>query len=414
MPVFRGWTIVAGAFAVMFVAYGQQYSFGVFFAAMLGEFGWSRGSLAGAFSLYTFMYCTLGFVAGRVTDRWGPRVVIATGGVFLGTALAAMSLTSALWQPYVVYGFVASAGMATAFVPCNSTIVRWFVRRRGLAVGLATSGQSAGMLVAAPLAQVLVTTAGWRVAYAVFGVVAFVALNVVAPLMRRDPESVGLTPDGDPRPLATTAAAGGGGMTVAQAARTSAFWALMATFTATWIPVFVAIVHSVPLARDLGHSPLVAASLLSALGAGAIPGRILMGAASDRVGRRSAMAVMLLVQSVAFVGYVMAGSLLALYAASLTFGFSYGAITALFPAIVGDYFGRERAGSLVGIFFAVAGSAGALGPVGAGLIYDATGGYALAFALSAALNLVALMTLTLARPPARRVASQPPSMSPSH
>lgn len=398
---YHGWTIVGGAFAVMFVAYGQQYSFGVFFAAMLAEFGWSRGSLAGAFSLYTVMYCTLGFVAGRLTDRWGPRVVIAAGGVFLGTALTAMSVTSSLWQPYVFYGFIASAGMATAFVPCNATIVRWFVRRRGLAVGLATSGQSAGMLVAAPLAQVLVTAAGWRVAYAVFGIVAFVALNAVAPLMRRDPESAGLSPDGDPRPLAP-AASPGGGMTVAQAARTSAFWALMATFTATWIPVFVAIVHSVPLARDLGHSPLVAASLLSALGAGAIPGRILMGAASDRVGRKSAMAVMLVIQSVAFVGYIMAGSLLALYAASVTFGFSYGAITALFPAIVGDYFGRERAGSLVGVFFAVAGSAGAVGPVGAGLIHDATGGYALAFALAAALNLVALMTLALARAPVRR------------
>jgi MFS family permease len=383
---------------VLFVAYGAQYSFGVFFTAMLAEFGWSRGALSGAFSFYALTYCVLGFFAGRLTDRWGPRVVIATGGVFLGIAYTGMALVTELWQPYVLYGCVASIGMATAFVPTNSTVVRWFVRRRGLAVGLATSGQSAGMLVVAPLAQMLVSTAGWRVTYAVFGITAFVALITVAPLMRRDPESLGLTPDGDPRPP-LAAAEPPRGMTVADAARTGAFWALMATFTATWIPVFVAIVHSVPLARDLGAPPLVAASLLTALGSGAVPGRILMGAASDRIGRKTALAVMLVLQTVGFGAYAVASRLTALFAASLLFGFSYGAITALFPSIVGDYFGRERAGALVGIFFAVAGSSGAIGPVAAGAIYDATGSYTLAFLLSAALNLVALLALAVARAP---------------
>lgn len=383
---------------MLFVAYGAQYSFGVFFSAMLAEFGWSRGALSGAFSLYALAYCVLGFVAGRLTDRWGPRVVIAIGGVFLGIAYVAMAFVTELWQPYALYAGVASIGMATAFVPTNSTVVRWFVRRRGLAVGIATSGQSAGMLVVAPLAQVLVSAVGWRITYAVFGITAFVALNAVAPLMRRDPESVGLTPDGDPRPPLTISGQPGG-MTVAEAAGTGAFWALMATFTATWIPVFVAIVHSVPLARDLGASPLVAASLLTALGGGAVPGRILMGAASDRIGRKTALAVMLVLQAIGFVGYAVAGSLTAVFAASLLFGFSYGAITALFPSIVGDYFGRERAGALVGVFFAVAGSAGAIGPVAAGAIYDATGSYTLAFLLSAALNLVALVALRLARAP---------------
>lgn len=398
MRVFPGWLVVGAAFAVLFVAYGAQYSFGVFFSAMLAEFGWSRGSLGGAFSLYTFAYCVLGFFAGRLTDRFGPRAVIAAGGVFLGTALAGMSLVTALWQPYVLYGLVASLGMATAFVPCNSTVVRWFVRRRGLAVGLATSGQSAGMLVGAPLAQALVTTAGWRMTYAIFGVVALVGLNAVAPLMRRDPESVGLTPDGDPRSRTTLVEPSAG---VADAMRTGAFWALMAVFTATWIPVFVPIIHTVPLARDLGYSPLVAASLLSALGAGAVPGRILIGAASDHIGRKRALALMLLFQAIAFVAFIGAGSLAALYTVVAMFGFSYGAVTALFPAMISDFFGRDRAGSLVGIYFAVAGAATALGPVGAGAIHDATGSYTLAFVLSAGFNLVALGALAAARPPPR-------------
>ena len=117
MKVFYGWIVVAGAFLVLFVAYGAQYSFGVFFSAFLQEFGWSRASLSGAFSVYAFAYCVFGFPAGRLTDLWGPRVVIAAGGIFLGAALTGMSLVTQLWQPYLLYGLVAALGMSTAYVP---------------------------------------------------------------------------------------------------------------------------------------------------------------------------------------------------------------------------------------------------------------------------------------------------------
>jgi OFA family oxalate/formate antiporter-like MFS transporter len=156
--LFYGWVVAGGAFVVLFFAYGSQYAFGVFFAALLDEFGWSRASLAGAFSLYAFAYCLVGFPAGRLTDAWGPRRVIAVGGLRLGAALAGMALVPHLWQPYVLYGLVTALGMGTAYVPCNATVVKWFVRRRGLA----SSGASAGTLVLPPLAQVLVDAVAGR------------------------------------------------------------------------------------------------------------------------------------------------------------------------------------------------------------------------------------------------------------
>jgi MFS family permease len=113
------------------MAYGTQYSFGVFFAALVEEFGWSRASLSGAFSVYAFVYCAFGLAAGRLTDRWGPRAVIAVGGAFLGIGLVGMSRAHEIWHPYVLYGCVAALGMSTAFVPCSATVARWFVRRRG-------------------------------------------------------------------------------------------------------------------------------------------------------------------------------------------------------------------------------------------------------------------------------------------
>jgi len=136
--IFYGWVIVGGAFLVLFTAYGSQYAFGVFFRALLEEFGWGRARLSGVFSLYAFLYGALGVAAGRLTDWWGPRAVIAFGGLFLGAGLAGMSQVSALWQPYLLYGVVAAIGMSTAYVPCSATVVKWFVERRGLALGVAS------------------------------------------------------------------------------------------------------------------------------------------------------------------------------------------------------------------------------------------------------------------------------------
>ena len=400
--LFYGWVVVGGAFVVLFMAYGTQYAFGVFFAALLDEFGWSRASLSGIFSLYAFLYCVLGLLAGRLTDLWGPRVVIAMGGVFLGVGLAGMSRVSQLWHPYLLYGIVAALGMSTAYVPCNATVVKWFVRQRGLALGVATSGGSLGTFALPPVAAVLVGALGWRWAYVLFGAGIFLTLNLVATVMRRDPEVLGLSPDGAAWSAATAAPATPEiQWPLRLAIRTGAFWLIFGVFTATWIPVFIPLVHIVPFARDFGMSSLVASTVLSALGIAAVVGRLAMGAVSDTIGRRPALALVIALQTAAFLGFALVHGLPSLYLVALGFGFSYGAVSTLFPAIVGDFFGRKQAGSLVGFLFALAGSMAAWGPLVAGAIYDATGAYTRAFLLSAASNGVALVLLAFARPPRR-------------
>ena len=401
--VFYGWTVVTAAGLILFMAYGTQYAFGVFFAALVEEFGWSRASLSGVFSLYAAVYSGFALVAGRLTDRWGPRTVIAIGGALLGAGLVAMSRVGALWQPYLLYGTIAALGMSTAYVPCNATVARWFTRRRGLAVGLASAGGSLGTLTLPPVAHFLVSRLGWRWSYVVFGLAIFLTLNALAVMMRRDPETVGLAPDGDGpargpvRPGPPT-----DDWTISRALRSRQFWILYGVFTATWTPVFIPLVHLVPMARGLGVPPLLAATLVSAIGGAALIGRLVMGGASDRIGRRGALAIALALQAGAFVGFAQSHTLPALYASSLVFGFSYGAASTLFPATVADAFGREQAGTLAGLLFALAGSMGALGPVVAGFIYDRAGDYQLAWWLSAGCNGLALLLLASFRVPVAR------------
>ena len=251
-------------------------------------------------------------------------------------------------------------------------------------------------------------------AYVVFGTGVLVILNLAALVMKRDPELLGLTPEGE-RGNPSTGADPGQEIQwpFRRAVRTLGFWMLFGIYTATWIPVFVPFVHAVPLARDLGISPLLASTVVSVLGIAAFFGRVIMGAASDRIGRRAALAISLTLQALAFLGFAMVEGLLSLYLAGVAFGFSYGAISTLFPAMVSDFFGRTEAGSLVGFLFAMAGSTGAVGPVGAGWIYDTTGSYTWAFVLSALTNVVGLVLLSAARPPGNRRAPRPGGVPPS-
>jgi len=351
------------------------------------------------FSLYAGTYSFLGMVSGRLTDRWGPRRVVALGGLLLGTGLALSGAVGSLAPLYATY-FVAAAGMSTAYVPCTSTVVRWFTARRGLAVGLAMSGAGLGIFACPPLVALLLARVGWRAAYVVLGAGLGLALGALALLFVRDPAARGLEPYGGVPPEGRAGEPAAAAWPVRRVLRHPSFAALAGVYLTTWIPVFMPLVHLVPLARDLGLAPVVGATALSALGMGSLAGRFGMGVVSDLIGRRAAIGVALALQAGAFAGLALVRGAPGLLAAAAVWGFGYGAVTALMPAVVSDFFGPVHAGTLVGVIFGIAGPTSAVGPVLGGWVFDATGSYAWAFGAAAVLNLVALALLSLARPPA--------------
>ena len=395
-----GWIVVGAAFTVLFLAYGVQYAFGLFFTALTEEFGWSRASLSGVFSLYATTYSFLGLFAGRLTDRWGPRVVVALGGSLLGLGIALSGTVRALAPLYATY-LLAAIGMSSAYVPCSATVARWFAARRGLAVGVAMSGASVGTFAGPPLVALLLAEVGWRRAYALLGAGLALSLGLLAGLFVRDPGDRGITPYGAVPSTASIPPAADG-WPLQRIVRHRSFVLLVAVYMTTWAPVFMPPVHLVPLARDLGLAPVVGATALSALGAGSLVGRLGMGAISDAIGRRPALVISLGLQTLSFAGLAGASGIVTLFAAAAAFGFAYGAVSSLMPAVVTDFYGPAHAGSLVGLIFGLAGPAGGLGPVLAGWLFDTTGSYVAAFALGAGLNLSALILAVVARPPGPR------------
>jgi MFS family permease len=402
--IFYGWIVVVATFTVLLIAYGIQFSFGVFMHYISADVGWDRGSLSLPYSLYVFIYSALGFASGRLTDRYGPRRVISIGGCLLGVGVMLIGKAHALWQLYIALGFIAACGMSAAYVPCNATVVRWFTIRRGLALSITSSGASFGMFVFPPIATALIVALGWRYAYAVLGLIGFIAIILCAQFIVRDPEQMGLSPDGhqpDPAPAFDGFACQmpNADWTLASARHTTAFWLLTAIFTLTWLVVFMPMVHIVPFALDLGIPQFRAAMTISVIGLAGFVGRLVIGPISDRVGRLGSLGVSLLLQVLAFLGFAFSQQLFPLYTSAALFGLSYGGVSALFPALVGDFFGRLAVGAIVGFIFAVAGAPSALGPLIGGYLFDFTGSYRFAFEISAALNLLALSLIIFLRKP---------------
>ncbi len=295
---FYGWRVVAAAFTVLFVAYGIQFSFGVFVKQITDDMGWSRAQVVLPYAVYVVVYSGLSSVSGWATDRYGPARVVAVGGVLLALGWGGLGLSHSLWQVYLSLGVVAAIGMSAAWVPCNATVVRWFVRRRGLAVGICSSGGSVGNLVVPPIATAVVGLVGWRSTLPLMAVVGAVLMVGCSRFMIRDPEKIGLHPDGDAQaPVATaTSLSDADSFTAAEARRTATFWCLFGIFALTWVAVFVPFAHVVAFAKDLDIGALAASTVLSAIGLGGLFGRLSAGPLSDRIGRRATLAVLLSLQ----------------------------------------------------------------------------------------------------------------------
>jgi MFS family permease len=407
--IFYGWIITGVVFLNLAMSYGAQYSFGVFFPSLIEEFHWDRQSLAGAFSLYTFMYSILGFFLGRLTDRFGPRIILIGGSICLGLGIALISQVSAPWHLYVIYGLLASWGMSAAYVTANPIIVKWFIMRRGLAVGLAQSGLGIGIIFIPPLVGAMIPHFGWRFACISLGAAVFLVLFTMSFFLIGHPEVIGQLPDGRKKSVSSDSQDPSWESllreetwTVEEAIRTKSFWILTAAFFCTWLFVFLPLVHLVIFALDIGLSRESALLAMSFFGAGSALGRLGMGAVSDWIGRKAALGFNVGLQAFSWLWILGTNSSWMLILFASAFGMSYGGVSAIFPSIVGDYFGRLKAASVIGAIFTLSGAAAACGPVLGGYIYDLTHSYRLAFILGAFTNLLALGLVLISKPPVRK------------
>ncbi len=408
--LFYGWVVVGATFAVLFISFGAAYTFGSFFSSLRDQFGATREEVALVFSLTGFIYFGLGAISGRLADRFGPRRLIAAGGLLLGTGLLLAAVTRSLWQVYLTYSLGVGLGIGLAYVPAVGAVQRWFIRRRGMASGLAVTGIGLGNLALPPAAAVLIAAVGWRWTYALIGIAGLVIVVGAALLVERSPETRGLRPDGDPQPTSSVAPAAG--MSPSEALRSSRFWLLYTACAATSLGLFVPFVHLVPYATDHGISNVAASVILGGIGAGSAAGRLAVGGSADRLGRRQALAASFALMALTQIWWLFAVQVWSLLLFAFLFGAGYGGFVALIPALAADYFGVRQAGAIIGLLYTSASIGSLVGPTLAGVAFDVRHAYTLPILISALANVVAVgCMLVLGRIATRGQSGSPASAS---
>jgi MFS family permease len=196
LPFFYGWLLVGVSFVTMAIGVNARTAYSLLFPQILDEFGWDRGVTAGAFSFGFLVSAVVTPCVGWLTDRRGPRLVIETGVVLMGTGLLLATLIREPWQLYLTLGALVGGVNLLAYTGQSLYLTNWFVRRRGLALSIAFSGVGVGSVTILPWLQILIANSGWRTACWSFGVLLVVILAPLNLLLRRSPANLGLEPDG--------------------------------------------------------------------------------------------------------------------------------------------------------------------------------------------------------------------------
>jgi MFS family permease len=403
--IFHGWFVVAAAFAVTFVGFGCIYSFSAFIESLQRDFGALRGSVSLVFSLAGFLYFGFGVVSGPLADRCGSRPMAVIGMILIGIGLTAASVARSLTEVYLAYGLGVGLGVGCSYVPAMGAVQRWFVRRRGLASGIASGGIGVGTLVVPPIVSFFIATVGWREAYLILGIFAAIAGAGMALLIENDPRDRGLGPDGDaPQPKAH--AEQPAGVSISDAIKSRRFVGLYAACLACSFGVFVPFVHLAPYAVDHGISQSSAVLLVSVLGIGSAAGRFFLGGLADRLGRQLALVTTFVGMALALLIWAVSTDYWPLVGFALAFGVAYGGWVALLPSVVMDYFGGRNVSGIIGVLYTSAGFGTLIGPSAAGFAFDVSHSYTLPILASACANVIAAGIMAITSRPSALAASE--------
>jgi MFS family permease len=386
--IFYGWYIVAASTCVTCTGFGILYSFSVFFKAWIGEWTTSRASLSAVFSLAFIVYGLVAIVMGWLTDRYGPRKVLTAGGVIMAAGACLTAFCHSMEFLFLTWGVMVAIGVGTCYSPTAATVSKWFIHRKGMAMGMIVSGIGLGTLIFSPLSERLIESYGWRTAIFVVGVIALTVYVLAALVLKGSPEEMGLEPLGacSPQGPEDGSAAGGAGqftpsMSVSEAIRTRNLWFLFTIHGLWTIGLAVCLSHFVPYATDLGIRTTTAAAMLGSVGAMSIVGRLSLGVLTDRWGVRRSIIIILSSQAASMLLPTFSTSTWVLWVFVLAFGFGYGGLASIFPLATAELFGVRSMGSLFGIILLGSTLGGSVGPWMAGAVFDRTGSYLYAFAL---------------------------------
>jgi len=376
----------------------------VFFPFMAEALHLGRGLLASVAAAARLVSAALSPLIGPLVDRRGPRLVMALGVLSLAGGAAVLAAAGSAWHVMLGYGVVMAFGsIALGDLTGDATVARWFVRRRGRALAIATMGlSSAGIVIPLPVA-LLIERFGWRAAWLALAAIVLVLGLAATALMRRRPEDYGLAPDGVASARAGHTArdtpANEISLGARAATRTPAFWLLVLSTNLAGLGFFGVNLHLFSYITDRGMSAAVAATVVTYLYTLHTVAKPLWGLIAERVHVRYCIAACYAGGALGVLFLLGPGSMAWLVAFATVYGLTRGAQSFVTSLAWADYFGREAQGAIRGLSAPFRHLSAAAGPIVGGVLYDVTGDYRLAFAIFAAAFLAGSGVALLAKPP---------------
>lgn len=411
--IYYGWVVVAVSFVTMAVAVNARTGYSLLLPHIARDFGWNTATTSGAFSLGFIASSAFVPVLGSMMDRYGPRIAIPIGAVMVAAGYAGAVVIQSPLGLYLALGLLAVMGsMAMSYIGHSMFLPNWFVRRRGLAVGIAFSGVGVGAITLLPLLQWAIDTHGWRLAClgtAVLTVAVIIPLNML--FQRKRPEDMGLHPDGASAPTGTDSASAAENVvdrewvsvewTLPLALRTARFWWIASAYFFGLFVWYAIQIHQTNYLLRMGVDPVMAASALGLVAFFGIGGQIALGALSDRVGREIGWTLALGGFGLASITLVMMGNNPAptlIYAMVALQGLlGYGAAS-MYGAIPAEVFSGRQFARIFAILSLIGNFGAAAGVLALGAIDDAFGGYRIGWIICAAATAVSIASMWMAAP----------------
>jgi MFS family permease len=404
---YYGWVIVSVFFVVEFITYSTTGSIiTLFFPAMMEEMGWSLTQMTGAVTAAGIAGMFAAPIVGPLLDRYGARPVLAGGAITAGGALLLMARVEAIWQYWALFGVVGALGMGELGRLSTPVVVtKWFVRMRGRALAIATSGNMVGGMVMAPVMGSVIAWVGWRGSWEILAwAILLVNLPLVLIFMRRVPEDMGLRPDGDPPEAALTGAtrrsyATEASWTLKTASRTRSLWLMVIASNFIGFATASVSYHQILFFVHEGMSIQGASYVLSASLLFSALARFLWGFLVERFSVRSCLATMAGFRALGTLSMVVVPYPFNIGTFVIGWGLLGGAFGLLQPIAWADYYGRGFQGSIQGSLRPFLTASRLIAPLTIALLFDITGSYTIAFVLAFAVAAAAVGLFWAATPP---------------
>ena len=409
--MFYGWWVVTLAFiATAFGGATIWYGFTAFFDPLVAEFGWSYTAISLAASFRSMEVGLLGIFIGFIVDRFGSRRIIFVGSVLTGIGYILLSRVNSLAAFYALFLliFIGSTGISSIIF--FQAVTRWFRKRLGLALGIASAGYGAGGF-AVPGIVYLIDLLGFRTVFIIIGIGAIVIGGLTSFFIRDRPEDKGLLPDGvtSTKTGQDTGNSGSKPFTIAEQTRSysfreaisdPAFWILTYVSTMSTLSVMMVTTHVMPYLEHIGYARYTASMVAMMIPVTSIVGRLSLGWLSDITSRKVTFLLAAIGQTIGILLFLYANVSFALIIPFVVFySISYGGIVVLRPVALRDIYGSAHIGSILGFSLGLSSLISLGGPLLGGWVFDATGSYDIAWLISSILVFVGIPLLPLMKSP---------------